>query len=88
MNAIIIAAGSAKRISKDVKDIPKSMVKVNGQPIIKYQLSALKQAGIDEIVVITGTSGTSRSVYDGWVTSQGDTITETPYWRAIVRYIR
>jgi len=54
MNAIIIAAGSGKRISKDVKDIPKSMVKVNGQPIIKYQLLALKQAGIDDIYVITG----------------------------------
>ena len=54
MNAIIIAAGSGKRISKDVEDIPKSMVKINGQPIIKYQLSALKQVGIDEIVVITG----------------------------------
>ena len=54
MNAIIIAAGSGKRISKDVKDIPKSMVKVNGQQIIKYQLSALKQAGIDDIYVITG----------------------------------
>jgi len=54
MNAIIIAAGSGKRISKEGKDIPKSMVKVNGQPIIKYQLSALKQAGIDDIYVITG----------------------------------
>ena len=54
MNAIIIAAGSGKRISKDVKDIPKSMVKVNKKPIIEYQLSVLKQAGIKEIYVITG----------------------------------
>ena len=34
MNTIIIAAGSGKRISKDVKNIPKSMIKVNGKPII------------------------------------------------------
>ena len=54
MNAIIIAAGSGKRVGKDVKYIPKSMVKVNGKPIIDYQISVLKQAGIDEIVVITG----------------------------------
>lgn len=54
MNAIIIAAGSGKRISKDVKDIPKSMVKINKKPIIEYQLSVLKQAGIEEIYVITG----------------------------------
>jgi len=54
MNAIIIAAGSGKRISKEVKNIPKSMVKVNGKSIIEYQLKVLKQAGIDQIYVITG----------------------------------
>ena len=54
MNAIIIAAGSGKRISNDVKNIPKSMVKVNGRPIIEYQLSVLKKAGINEVYVITG----------------------------------
>ena len=54
MNAIIIAAGSGKRISNDTKNIPKSMVKVNGKPIIEYQLDVLKKAGINEIYVITG----------------------------------
>ena len=54
MNAIIIAAGSGKRISEDAKNTPKSMVKVNGKPIIEYQLSVLKKAGINEVYVITG----------------------------------
>jgi len=54
MNAIIIAAGSGKRISNDVRDTPKSMVNVGGKPIIEYQLSILKNAGINEIYVITG----------------------------------
>ena len=54
MNAIIIAAGSGKRISDKVKNTPKSMVKVNGKPIIEYQLSVLKKAGINEVHVITG----------------------------------
>jgi choline kinase len=54
MNAIIIAAGSGKRISNDTKNIPKSMVKVNGKPIIEYQLDVLKKVGINEIYVITG----------------------------------
>ncbi len=54
MNAIIIAAGSGKRISNDVKNVPKSMIKVNGKPIIEYQISVLKQLGIENIVVITG----------------------------------
>jgi len=54
MKAIIIAAGSGKRISKDVKDIPKSLVKVNGKPIIDFQISSLNQNGIEEIILITG----------------------------------
>ena len=54
MNAIIIAAGSGKRISEDAKDLPKSLITVNGKPIIAYQIQALKQVGIKNIVVITG----------------------------------
>ena len=54
MNAIIIAAGSGKRISEDAKDLPKSLLIVNGKPIIAYQIQALKQVGIKNIVVITG----------------------------------
>jgi len=54
MKAIIIAAGSGKRISNQVKDTPKSLVKVNGKSIIEYQLSVLKQAGINDIFIITG----------------------------------
>jgi choline kinase len=54
MNAIIIAAGSGKRISEDAKDLPKSLLMVNGKPIIVHQIQALKQAGIENIIVITG----------------------------------
>ena len=54
MNAIIIAAGSGKRISKEVQEVPKSMVKVNGKPILEHQLSVLNQAGISDVYVITG----------------------------------
>ena len=54
MNAIIIAAGSGKRISEDAKDLPKSLLMVNGKPIIVHQIQALKQVGIENIIVITG----------------------------------
>lgn len=54
MNAIIIAAGSGKRINKEVENTPKSLVKVNGKSIIEYQLSALNQFNIENIYVITG----------------------------------
>ena len=57
MNAIIIAAGSGKRISEDAKDLPKSLLMVNGKPIIVHQIQALKQVGIENIIVITGAHG-------------------------------
>ena len=57
MNAIIIASGSGKRISGDVKGLPKSLLTVNGKPIIAYQIQALKQAGIEDVIVITNTDG-------------------------------
>ena len=54
MNAIIIAAGSGRRISTEARNTPKSMVKVNGKSIIEYQLSVLNKVGISEVYVITG----------------------------------
>ena len=54
MNAIIIAAGSGKRISEDVKSTPKSLINVNGKPIINHQIEVLKELGIEKIIVITG----------------------------------
>jgi L-glutamine-phosphate cytidylyltransferase len=54
MNAIIIAAGSGQRISNDIKSTPKSLININGKPIINYQIEVLKKLGINNITVITG----------------------------------
>jgi choline kinase len=54
MNAIIIAAGSGKRISHKIKNIPKALIQINKKPIIQYQINALKKMNISEIFVITG----------------------------------
>jgi len=54
MNAIIIAAGSGKRIGSAVKNVPKSLIEINGKRIIEYQIDALKKSGIYDITVITG----------------------------------
>ena len=54
MNAIIIAAGSGKRISDAVKNVPKSLIKIHEKPIIEYQIDALKKCGINDITLITG----------------------------------
>jgi len=54
LNAIIIAAGSGKRISNEVKSTPKSLINVNGKSIINYQIDVLKKLKIKDIIVITG----------------------------------
>ena len=46
MNAIIIAAGSGKRISNHMKNIPKSLIEINGKSIIDYQIDAIKKMGL------------------------------------------
>ena len=52
--AIILAAGVGSRLRPYTDQLPKGMVEVNDKPILEYQFEALKQAGIDEIVVVCG----------------------------------
>ena len=54
MKAIIIAAGSGKRISKDFAELPKALIQVNDISIISRQISLFKKNEIDEIIVISG----------------------------------
>ena len=54
MKAIILAAGSGKRISKDFPELPKALIQVNDNSIISKQISTFKKNGIDEIIVIIG----------------------------------
>lgn len=54
MKAIIIAAGSATRFGEKTKNLPKSLLDVNGQTILERQVLLFKRNGIDEIIVITG----------------------------------
>ena len=54
MKAIILAAGLGSRLGDFTKEKPKSLIKVNGKPIIKYQIDAYLNAGIFEILIVTG----------------------------------
>ena len=54
MKAIIIAAGSGKRISENFANTPKSLIQVNGKSIISKQIAVLNSNGINEIIIITG----------------------------------
>ena len=55
MRAIILAAGEGSRMGKLTQNIPKPLVNVNGKSIIERQLSSLKQNGVLDIIIVTGT---------------------------------
>ena len=54
MKAIIMAAGRGSRISSISDDLPKSFLKINGKRIFDHQIQSLKDAGIDDIIVVIG----------------------------------
>lgn len=53
MKAIILAAGKGSRISDDIGPIPKSMLEINGEPIIRTTAKKLSERNIN-IAVCTG----------------------------------
>lgn len=54
MRAIILAAGMGTRLRPLTNDTPKSLVKVNGEPMAERQIRFFKEKGIDDIIVVTG----------------------------------
>ncbi|MGL4739938.1 MAG: sugar phosphate nucleotidyltransferase [Sarcina sp.] len=54
MRAILLAAGMGTRLRPITLTIPKSLVEVNGKPLLERQIEMLREKGIDEIIVLTG----------------------------------
>ena len=54
MKVIIIGAGSGVRIGEFAKELPKSLIEVNGKSILEKQISLFKNHHISNIIVITG----------------------------------
>lgn len=54
MKAIILAAGIGKRLEKYTKGMPKCMLKFNGKTLIEWQIEALRECGINEILIVRG----------------------------------
>ena len=51
---IVLAAGKGDELGELVKDRPKSMVPINGKPILQHILDAYRSANIRELVVVRG----------------------------------
>jgi choline kinase len=54
VQAIILAAGMGRRLGAHSKNGPKCLVDVAGRSILEWQLDALRTAGIEDLVVVTG----------------------------------
>ncbi len=54
MKAIIIAAGSAKRLGDETRELPKGLLDINGKSILQRQIDILRECGIQEIIIIRG----------------------------------
>jgi len=52
--AIVLAAGQGTRLRPLTNSLPKCLVRVNGKPILEYQLDAFRAGGVTDIVVLAG----------------------------------
>ncbi len=54
MKAIILSAGYGSRLGDLTKELPKSLVNINGKSIIQRQIETFRNNGVKEIIVIIG----------------------------------
>jgi choline kinase len=54
MKAIVLAAGRGSRMQHHTEDRPKCLVELNRAPLLEWQLRAIRQAGIEDIGIVTG----------------------------------
>ena len=55
--AVILAAGQGTRLRPLTNDKPKCLVEIDGKSILKRQTSTLREAGIQDIKIVTGYKG-------------------------------
>ena len=53
-NAVIMAAGTASRFAPLSHERPKALIEVKGEVLIERQIRQLRQAGIEQIIVVVG----------------------------------
>lgn len=54
MKAIILAAGRGSRLNTLTDDRPKCLIQLAGRALLEWQLLALKEAGIKDVIVVGG----------------------------------
>lgn len=54
MKTIILSAGRGSRLQGLTADKPKCLLDISGRPLLEWQVRALADAGVEDIVVVTG----------------------------------
>ena len=54
MQMIIPCGGLATRLGNIAKNMPKSMIDINGKPFLEYQMDVIKRYNFDEIILCVG----------------------------------
>ena len=52
--AVLLAAGRGTRMRELTLDVPKPMLPVRGRPILDYIVGGLKDAGVEEVLIVVG----------------------------------
>jgi UDP-N-acetylglucosamine diphosphorylase / glucose-1-phosphate thymidylyltransferase / UDP-N-acetylgalactosamine diphosphorylase / glucosamine-1-phosphate N-acetyltransferase / galactosamine-1-phosphate N-acetyltransferase len=65
MKAILLAAGAGVRLMPITATRPKHLIKVGGKPILQFCIEAVKNAGIDEVIIVTHYMGKDIRDYFG-----------------------
>jgi 2-aminoethylphosphonate-pyruvate transaminase len=52
--AVILAAGLGTRLAGEITDRPKGLLRIGERPIVEESIESLREAGIDDIVIVTG----------------------------------
>ena len=54
MKGVLLTAGEGTRMRPLTLTRPKTMLQVGGKPILQYNLEALRDAGIKDIIMVVG----------------------------------
>ena len=55
--AVILAAGQGTRMGKKTENKPKTLVEINGQPILDFILNRVAEVGISNVTIVVGYLG-------------------------------
>ena len=51
MKVVIMAGGRGTRISSIANDIPKPMIKIEGKPVLEYEIECLRNQGYKDLII-------------------------------------